>query len=277
MPTLPSEPNTGKYSADLALAWDLAEAADRLTMNRFLATDLQVETKPDLSPVTEADKAAEQELRGLIAAARPEDVVAGEEYGGMKAGSVPAGRVWIIDPIDGTKNYVRGVPVWATLIGLIEDGQAVVGMVSAPALGRRWWARLGGGSWTCTGIGSDAQSDPRQLRVSRVGDLADASFSYSDRVGWSEQAGDGAFDALESAVWRTRAYGDFYSHVLVAEGAVDIAAEPELNAWDVAGLVTIVTEAGGEMTGFDGSDVITAGSAITTNGLLHDAVMSELS
>ncbi len=250
----------------------MARAADAITMDRFLATDLQVATKPDLSPVTEADRATEHALRDLIAAHRPNDSVVGEEFGGSGPGELPDGRAWIIDPIDGTKNYVRGVPVWATLIGLVVDGVPVLGMVSAPALGRRWWGSSGGGAWA-TALGCA----PRQLQTSTVAQLRDASFSYSDRAEWIAHDRIAGFDALGKAVWRTRAYGDFYSHVLVAEGAVDIAAEPKLNVWDMAALVPIVVEAGGRLTGFDGSPALAAGCAVTTNGLLHRSVLDMLS
>ena len=281
MTTIPASPmpfpgTTGARDAaaplasELTLSWELADIADVISMDRFGAADLKVESKPDLTPVTEADKAVEQAIRAAIAARFPDDVVAGEEFGGFDEGRVPAGRVWIIDPIDGTKNYVRGVPVWATLIALVIDGIPTVGLVSAPALGRRWWAGLGVGAWTQSRIvGSD--HTPRRLQVSGVSNPADASFSYSDREGWAGRTATG-FDELVSAVWRTRAYGDFYSHLLVAEGAVDIAAEPELSAWDIAALIPIITEAGGAVTGYDGSDALTANGAFTTNGLLHQAV-----
>ena len=261
---------TGPLQAELELCWELADIADAISMDRFLAADLQVEAKPDLTPVTEADRAVEQAIRASIAQRFPDDLVAGEEFGGLTNGDVPPGRVWIIDPIDGTKNYVRGVPIWATLIGLVIDGQPSVGLVSAPALGRRWWASESAGAWTQLRVHGEP-SAPRRLRVSAVSELADASFSYSDRVGWSDRTATG-FDDLVEAVWRTRAYGDFYSHLLVAEGAVDIAAEPELNAWDIAALIPIITEAGGRVTGYDGGDALTANGAFTTNGQLHGAV-----
>ncbi len=239
-------------------------------MARFLADDLRIETKPDLTPVTEADQAVERDLRDTITRARPADLVVGEEYGGIENGNVPPGRVWIIDPIDGTKNYVRGVPVWATLIALIQDGQPVVGVVSAPALGRRWWASSGGGAWAQTHLRGEI-SAPRRIHVSSVAEVADASFSYSDRVGWNRRTETG-LDELISLAWRTRAYSDFYSYMLLSEGAVDIAAEPELSAWDIAALIPIITEAGGRVTGFDGGPALVANGAMATNGLLHDEV-----
>lgn len=251
------------WSDDLALALRLADTADAVALARYRAVDLVVDTKPDLTPVTEADRAVEQALRDLLAAQRPEDLVLGEEYGGTPA----AGRrQWVIDPIDATKNYVRGVPVWATLIGLVAGGRPVVGVVSAPALGRRWWAATGAGAHA---LGPEG---PRVLRVSGVRSLSDASLSFSDHVGWPE----GGLAALVSRVWRSRAYGDFWSHVLVAEGAVDVAAEPELNVWDIAALIPIVEEAGGRISGYDGAPALLAGSGLTTNGHLHDEVMQVL-
>lgn len=249
---------------DLALAHELADAADHISMARYRAIDLVVDTKPDLTPVTEADRAVETELRGRLAHDRPQDVVLGEEFGGQPN---PTGRQWVIDPIDGTKNYVRGVPVWATLIALVVDGSAVLGVASAPALGRRWWAVLGHGSHTRGPEGG------RTLHVSAVESLADASFSFSDHVGWRP----GTLDTLRSAAWRTRGYGDFWSHLLVAEGAVDVAAEPELNMWDIAALIPIIEEAGGTVTGYDGSPALLAGSAVTTNGTLHPQALAALS
>jgi histidinol-phosphatase len=242
----------------------LVDNADRVTMARFQAADLHVEKKPDLTPVTEADRAVEEQIRASLQVERPADGVLGEEFGG----STDNRRVWIIDPIDGTKNYVRGVPVWATLIGLSIDGVVTVGVVSAPALGRRWWAAAGEGAWVQVS-GSD---QPARISVSAVGALSDASVSYSDRVGWQSAA----LNRLLDGTWRQRAYGDFWSHVLVAEGAVDIAAEPSLAIHDMAALIPIVQEAGGEMTGFRGGDPLTEGSAVTTNRILHNHVLSLL-
>ena len=244
---------------DLDLALELADVADSIAMGRYRAADLVVRTKPDLTPVTEADQAVEQALRELLAVSRPDDAVLGEELGGDPD---PQRRQWVIDPIDGTKNYVRGVPVWATLVALVAQGRPVVGVVSAPALGRRWWAAEGHGAH---GRGPEGT---RLLSVSAVHDLADASFSFSDAVGWPE----GALAAVTQRTWRTRAYGDFWSHMLVAEGAVDVAAEPELNVWDIAALIPVVQEAGGRITGYDGSPALLAGSGLTSNGVLHDAV-----
>jgi len=260
---------TGDYSADLELALSMADEADLLTLDRFQALDLVVETKPDLTPVSDADTAAEQLLRGRLRQDRPADQVIGEEFGGAAtAQSHP--RHWILDPIDGTKNYVRGVPVWATLIALVDAGQVVVGVVSAPALGRRWWAARGTGAWA----GGALVGQPRRLAVSQVSSLADASASFSDPSGWPD--GGSSLASLTEQCWRTRAYGDFWSHVLVAEGAVDIAAEPELSVWDVAALVPVVTEAGGRITGWSGGSVLDGGGAVTTNGRLHDDTLRVL-
>ena len=252
--------------SDLDLALAMADAADQISMARFRATDLVIETKPDLTPVTEADKAVEQKIRALLEAERPLDGVLGEEFPDT---NTEQSRHWIIDPIDGTKNYVRGVPVWATLIALVIDGVPTVGVVSAPALGRRWWAALGDGAF-----GRDVTGDTRPLRVSAVSSMSDASFSFSDAIGWERHGNGNGLAKIVDSVWRSRAYGDFWSHLLVAEGAVDIAAEPELNAWDMAAFIPIVREAGGTVTGYNGDDPLVAGNALTTNGALHSAVLS---
>lgn len=246
------------YAADLSLALELADDADALTLSRFGALDLRVATKPDRTPVSDADEAVERLLRDRLGAQRPGDAVVGEEFGGNDAGpSTP--RRWILDPVDGTKNFVRGVPVWATLLALSDAGRVAVGVVSAPALGRRWWAARGAGAWVSTAGGS-----PRRCRVSGVARLADAFLSYSSRSGWG-----GGFDALAAQVWRTRAFGDFWSHVLVAEGAVDVSAEPEVALWDVAPLQVIVEEAGGVFTDLAGRARPDGGSVVCSNGLLH--------
>jgi len=257
---------TAALSADLDLALQMADVADRMTMDRFGALDLIVETKPDLTPVTEADRAVEQHLRAMITQAYPMDSVLGEEFGSTGASG---GRQWIIDPIDGTKNYVRGVPVWATLIALVQQDEVVLGVISAPALARRWWAGIGLGAW-----GQALSGSPTPLRASGVRSLADASFSFSDAIGWGSSA-PGLAD-LQSLTWRQRGYGDFWSHMLVAEGAVDVAAEPDLGPWDIAAIVPIVREAGGQITAFDGREAMVGGSAVSTNRHLHDEVLGLL-
>ena len=252
---------------DLALAHELADAADALTLSRFRAVDLVIDTKPDLTPVSDADLAVETLLRDLLAAARPADAVLGEEHG--VTGDGP--RQWILDPIDGTKNYVRGVPVWATLIALRIDGQVAVGVVSAPALGMRWWAARGHGAFS-----GSYPDGARRLQVSRVADLTDASVSYSSLTGWQQQGRLDGLVQLSQKVWRTRAFGDFWSHVLVAEGAVDVSCEPEVSLWDLAPLQVIVEEAGGRFTDLSGAATPEGGSVVCSNGLLHDEVLVAL-
>ena len=253
---------------DLALAHELADAADAITLARFGAGDLVVQSKPDLTPVSDADLAVEQAMRALLASRRPGDAVLGEEDG--ETGTGP--RRWVVDPVDGTKNFVRGVPVWASLIALQEDGEVTVGVVSAPALGRRWWAARGLGAHAG---GSLAAS--RRLRVSGVAALADASVSYSSLTGWQEQGRLPGLLRLSQDVWRTRAYGDFWSHVMVAEGAVDASFEPEVSLWDLAPLQVVVEEAGGRFTDLSGQARADGGSVVCSNGLLHDEVLAALS
>mgnify|MGYP000228679302 CR=1 FL=1 len=256
-----------KLQSKLDFALALAEVANQMSLAKYKTSSLKIETKPDLTPVTEADTAIEQQLRVLIAQNENEPVL-GEEFG--HADVDPDKPHWIIDPIDGTKNFVRGVPVWATLIAYVENNTPVVGVVSAPAMNRTWWAAKELGAFT-----KDPHNQTTKLEVSKVTELKDASFSYSDRVGWDRYPkGEAALDHLIKNCWRTRAYGDFYSHMLVAEGAIDIAAEPQLAPWDVAALVPIVTEAGGQMTGYDGTPCLTANAGLTTNGLLHEKVLN---
>lgn len=253
-------------SDDLGLALQMADEVDALTLDRFGALDLHVETKPDLTPVTDADRSAEELLRGLLVANRPDDAILGEEFGGT---AVFEGRQWVLDPIDGTKNFVRGVPVWSTLIALLQDGVPTVGVVSAPALARRWWASSGEGAFTSfNGV-------TRRISVSGVSELDSASLSYSDlTTGWEDRRPQ--FVELTDAVWRVRGYGDFWSYCLLAEGAVDVVTEPEVKLWDLAPLDIVVREAGGRFTSIDGTPGPHAGSAIATNGLLHDEVLRRL-
>jgi histidinol-phosphatase len=256
-----------RYDDDLRLAHVIADQVDALTLERFHAQDLRVETKPDLTPVTDADRAAEEIIRAQLGRTRPRDAVHGEEMADTGHGP----RRWIVDPIDGTKNFVRGVPVWATLLALMDGDEVVLGVVSAPALHRRWWAATGSGAWT-----GRALSSATQLHVSAVDRLEDASFSYSEISEWEDAGRLGGFLDLTQRVWRTRAYGDFWSHVLVAEGAVDISAEPELALHDMAAIVPVVTEAGGRFTSIRGVPGPLGGSALVTNGLLHDEVLEIL-
>jgi histidinol-phosphatase len=255
------------YNDDLRFAHVLADAADDITMRRFRALDLRVESKPDLTPVTDADLAAEEQLRHVLGRARPRDAVLGEESGRSGVGK----RCWVLDPIDGTKNFVRGVPVWATLIGLMVGGDVMVGVVSAPALGRRWWAARDGGAWTGRSL-----TKATACRVSEVASLQDASLSYSSLSGWEDQGRLDGFLSLARSVWRSRAYGDFWSHMLVAEGAVDVSAEPEVLLWDLAALQVIVEEAGGTFTDLAGKPTPDGGSVVCTNGRLHGEVLGLL-
>jgi histidinol-phosphatase len=260
------------YDDDQGLAHVLADQADSLTMQRFKALDLKVETKPDLTPVSDADKATEELLRTTLGRSRPRDAVLGEEFGNTPGNSAAsARRRWVIDPIDGTKNYVRGVPVWATLIALMEGPEPVVGMVSAPALNRRWWASKGGGAYSGRSL-----SSATRLAVSQIRELEDASFAYSSVISWAEDGKLDGFLELSRACWRTRAYGDFWSHMMVAEGSVDMAAEPEVSLWDMAAVAVVVREAGGRFTSTEGDPSPAAGSGCSSNGLLHDALLAHL-
>lgn len=260
------------HQDDLALALRIADDVDALTVAGSLG-DFAVEMKPDDTPVTAIDRAAERLVRDMLERERPTDAILGEEYG--SSGDQAAGRRWVIDPIDGTKNFVRGVPAWATLIGLLIDGEPTVGVVSAPALGRRWYGAIGQGAWSTARI-HGFPTEPRPLYVSTIANLSDASLSYSEPREWHAEGKGTEFERLQQAVWRTRAYGDFWSYMLVAEGSVDVAAEPELALHDMAAIVPIVTEAGGIFTSVDGLPGPFGGSALATNGLLHEEVLAIL-
>ncbi len=238
-------------SPDLTLALELADAADAISLARFRASDLVVETKPDLTPVTEADRAVEAALTGILARERPADAILGEEQGPRGSGA----RRWIVDPIDGTRNYSRGVPVWATLIALETDGVLQLGVVSAPALRRRWWAERGTGAF----------ASGERIHVSGVSRIEDAvlSFAIEDEL-----------PAVAQRCWHPRGYGDFWAHMLVAEGAVDGAVDAiGVKLWDLAAIQPIVEEAGGRFTDRDGRAHADGGSAVSSNGLLHDELL----
>lgn len=256
------------HTDDLRLAHVLADNADSLSMDRFKALDLHVVSKPDLSSVTDADEAVENAIRRSLGRARPRDAVLGEETGSTGWGP----RRWVIDPIDGTENFIRGVPVWATLIAIMVEDEVVAGVVSAPALGRRWWAAGGGGAWTGKSL-----SAAHACQVSDVSALGDASVSYSSLNSWAAIARQDQFFSLLSRCWRSRAYGDFWSHMLVAEGAVDLALEPNLELYDMAALAVIVKEAGGRFTSLDGADGPLGGSAVASNGRLHEQALAMVS
>jgi histidinol-phosphatase len=269
---------------DLELALSLADAADEVTLRHFGSASLAVRTKADRTPVSEADEAVERLLRSRVPSG---DVVLGEEFGGaaphpfgssqepsprasgerVAEGRVRGVRTWIIDPIDATKNYIRGIPVFATLIALAVDDAVQVGVVSAPALARRWFAARGLGAY-CNGT---------RLRVSSVASLAEAQLAYDGIADFDKTGLADRFLALARSCYRTRGFGDFWAHMLVAEGAMDVAVEPEVAPWDVAAVQLIVEEAGGRFTDLGGQARHDGGSAVSTNRILHDAVLSALS
>ena len=257
--------SSSQYSAELAFALTLADRADAISLSRYQALDLVITTKPDNSPVTDADKAVERAIIDAIAGQYPTDGVVGEEFG--TSGSKD--RYWVIDPIDGTKNFLRGVPTWATLIALVENEQVITSVVSCPALYRRWYATAGGGAFVVEG-----NSPARKLAVSKVSTVKDASIAYSDFQGWGARRP--SFEELLDSAWRSRGLGDFWSHMLVAEGAVDVAIEPSLALWDMAALDLIVREAGGRFTSLDGVDGPFGPNAISTNGALHGAILEAI-
>jgi len=276
---------------DLALAHALADLADAITLDRYQSQDLVITTKPDNTPVTDADRAVETAIREALGTHRSGDGLVGEEFGSDKGSS---GRYWVIDPIDGTKNFMRGVPTWATLISLVQvdasgNEEVVVGIASAPALARRWAAAKGHGATVRFNAGTDDFTDTdtdkdfesfslavneKKISVSKVSALSDASISYSDFVGWGDRLE--PFQKMLAGAWRTRGIGDFWSHMLVAEGAVDVAVEPSLAVWDMAALDIIVREAGGVFTNTAGQSGPFGGSGVSTNGILHNEVINRL-
>lgn len=243
-------------NGDLDFGLALADAADAITLARFRALDLQVETKPDRTPVSEADRAAERAIRSLVAASGRGEGVLGEELGDESGEAT-----WIVDPIDGTKNYVRGIPVWATLLALVRGDVLEVAVVSAPALGRRWWAVRGGGAF----------ADGAPCRVSGVARVEDATVSTTSAHGFESGWG-----SLASRAYADRGFGDFWQHCLVAEGAVDVACDPVANLWDYAAVKLLVEEAGGRCTTFAGAAPTHGESFLSSNGVVHDAVVSLL-
>ncbi|MGL4257800.1 MAG: inositol monophosphatase family protein [Microbacterium sp.] len=260
-------PYEGDLRAELEFALRLADAADEASMSRFDAPDLEVATKADASHVTEADLATERAIRALLEAERPDDGVFGEEYG--ITGSTQ--RQWIIDPIDGTANYLKGIPMWTTLIALAIDGVPRVGVASQPAIGRRWWAATGLGAWTNTPAG-----EPRRLSVSSVDSVAGSSVSFQSIGQWRDAGELDALERLTAAVWRDRGYGDAWPYMLLAEGRLEFVAEFGVKEYDIAALVPIVTEAGGRFTSYTGADSLSERSSLATNRLLHDAYLTLL-
>jgi histidinol-phosphatase len=253
---------------DLALALRLADAADAQSSARFRAADLRIETKPDRTPVTDGDTAVEQAIREILAAERPGDAVLGEEYGGERE----PGRQWIVDPIDGTTNFLRGQPVWGSLIGLAIDGVPVAGVASAPALGRRWWGATGEGAWAA----ALPAGTPERIHVSGVRSVEDAFISYNAIQGWDEAGWLEPLLALTRRSWRSRALGDFWAYMLVAEGQLDMAGEHDMKVYDIAALAPIVQEAGGTFTSLTGVAGPWEGTALATNGILHEEVLALL-
>lgn len=260
-------PFTGDLSDDLALALRIADAADAASMARFDAPDLQIDTKADSTHVTEADLATERAIRDILEAERPGDAIFGEEYGVTGESA----RQWIIDPIDGTANYLKGIPMWSTLIALAIDGIPRVGVVSQPAIARRWWAATGHGAWTNTPNGAQ-----RRLAVSRVDALADASVSFQSIAQWRDAGELDALERLTTSVWRDRGYGDAWPYMLLAEGRLEFVAEFGVKEYDIAPHVPIILEAGGRFTSFRGADSIADESSLATNGILHQSFLDLL-
>ncbi|MCT9820386.1 histidinol phosphatase [Microbacterium sp. W1N] len=256
-----SAPFDGDLSDDLRLALRLADAADAVAMARFDAPDLDVRTKADASHVTEADLATERAIRAILADERAGDGIFGEEFG--SAGD--SARRWIIDPIDGTANYLKGIPMWTTLIALEIDGVPRVGVASQPAIGRRWWAASGQGAWTNVPGG-----EPRRIHVSGVDTIAEASASFQSITQWRDAGRTEALLRLADAVWRDRGYGDAWPYMLLAEGRLEFVAEFDVKEYDIAALVPIIHEAGGRFTDVDGADSLSSLSSLATNGILHD-------
>ena len=271
-----------RYDGDLKLARQMATIADAITMPRFQAQDLVISTKPDKTEVTDADKSCENSLRDFLGKNLPNDGIVGEEFGIDIEGKK---RYWVIDPIDGTRNFMRGLPNWATLIGLVEDGEVVVGVVSAPALNRTWFAAKGSGAYTTFNYCGETDLDdatsvcncdptPKKISVSKVSKISDASLAYSDFKNWNERLNN--FTDLLSGAWRTRGFGDFWIHMMVAEGVVDAALEPQLALWDMAALDVILREAGGTFSDITGNSGPFGNSGISTNGLLKQEIVEKL-
>ncbi len=252
----------------LALAHAACDEADEIARGSF-RRDLEITTKPDRTFVTQADTALERAIRGRIAAANPDHGIVGEEYG--TEGAAAAVR-WYIDPIDGTHNFIRGVPLFGTLLAVERDGELQAAVLSAPALHERWWARRGGGAWA-RGMDDDAA---RQLRVSRVATLADAQLLYGSAHEIENSGLAPGFRALLGEVWRERGFGDFWGYALLAGGAAEAMVEVGLSTWDAAAPMVLVEEAGGRATDFDGRRAIDSGSFVVSNGILHDAVLARL-
>ncbi len=251
---------------DFALA--CCDLADEIALGSF-RTQLLVEAKADGSFVTEADRAIEQAIRGRLADRFPDHGIVGEEYG-TEIGSSDVR--WLLDPIDGTHNFMRSVPLFGTLLAVERDGEVQVGVISAPALGQRWFASRGLGAWS---IGS-AGLDRRRLRVSVETTLGGAQLLFRSVTDMHASRVSAGFDALLPEVWRERGFGDFWGYALVADGAAEAMVEQDLGPWDVAAPWILVEEAGGRVTDFDGQRSFARGESIATNGLLHEVILDRL-
>jgi histidinol-phosphatase len=252
---------------DQDLALKLADAADEISLARFRALDLRIESKPDASPVTDADRSVEERIRAILNRHRPEDAIIGEEF----SNEGEAERTWIIDPIDGTANYLRGIPIWASLIALRVGNQITASVVSAPALGRRWWAQRGNGAFT-----KDIDGKVRAIGTSRISELSESSIAYNSLQLWDQAGMLDELITLSRKVWRTRAFGDFLSYMYLAEGSLEMVSEHDLKLYDIAALVPIVEEAGGRFSAIDGPLTEESSSVLATNSLLHERFTQEL-
>jgi histidinol-phosphatase len=252
----------------LALAQAACDEADGIARSTF-RRDLRISTKPDRTFVTQADQAIERAIRERIRAAYPDHGLVGEEYG-TDAGDAPTR--WYIDPIDGTHNFIRGVPLFGTLLAVERDGELQAAVISAPALHARWWARRGGGAWARS-LDDDA---PRRIGVSSVASLGDAQVLYGSGSDIERSGLAPGFGSLLRDVWRERGFGDFWGYALLAEGAAEAMVEIELSSWDAAAPTVVIEEAGGRVTDFAGRRAIDSGTFLATNGRLHDEVLGRL-
>jgi histidinol-phosphatase len=256
MPTLQDE---------LSLALRVAAIADGISLPGFSSRSFGVSRKADNSEVTEIDRTAEQAIVASLTSARPDYGIYGEEYG--VSGPADAEYQWVIDPIDGTTNFVRGVPVWATLIALVHNGIPVLGVVSAPAMGFRWWATKGGGAFF----------NGTRIYVSKTQTIAEAHVSTTPNAGWDAVGGIPKLVQLQTDALRARGFGDFWQHMLVAQGAIDVAVDViGLQPYDNAAIYPIVQEAGGTITDRFGNADWRANSSVSSNGVLHAEVLSRL-
>jgi histidinol-phosphatase len=255
---------------ELALALDVADAADAFTLPHFHEADFDLDWKQNRTEVTEIDRRAETMIVSHLLHERPGHGAFGEEHGPQ--GDPESPWQWVVDPIDGTSGFVRGIPIWATLIALVHaERGAVLGVVSAPALGRRWWGGLG------LGAEMEVFGDRRPIVVSTVDDLSEAQVSITHNDGWDRLGLTPALIRLQQRARRSRGIGDFWQHMLVAEGAMDVAVDAVgVAPYDIAAVKPIVEAAGGSLTDRHGVATHTHDTAISTNRLLHDAVLAEL-